>query len=290
MKKLSDKFVSVLNDISDYDFFIAGGAVACAYFEIEDEKQDMDIFFRNENDFNKLNDFFSSNNKYTLKLSTNNANTYVYEKTKGIFDIKIVEETIVQLIKRDFGTPEYIISKFDINKCMIALDIQNKKLIYDERFYKPLYTIAYHVQTLNRIAKYSYRTGESYDWVNIIEKFYSNISIDNFYNNSKVKSKKYLESFLKNYLTDINDFCKNDITNALSKYITDYEMINFLNCIFIPIDLKIDRDLFMILYYNKFSKVSNTVWVSKDKAKNFDEKKKICHNFLVNKFPEYLFV
>jgi len=266
MKPLKNEFKEILNDISNFNFYIAGGAIACSYFEIYDEKQDLDIFFRYKSDFDRLNMYFSEISKYKEVAITTNAITYQthsesedelfsFDSSNTIDNVDHSKCTI-QLICKSFGEPEDVIADFDINKSMIALDIKNKKLIFDERFNNPLEVYHYHAQTLNRVAKYSYRSNENYDWTYLIEKYYNNFEIDTFYDNNKINSIDVLSSFMKKCLTnfDISDNVRNDITNSLSKFSKNTEMVEFLSCIFLPYDLDTENITLQILYYKYFSK------------------------------------
>jgi hypothetical protein len=261
----NEYYKSVLNEIKDFNFFVAGGSVSALHYNLRVE-QDLDLFFRTEEDFNNLKSYFDKH--YTIKADTRNACTYQeIEETDDLSGfpsaVKANSEYKIQLIKRNFGTPEEIISNFDINKTMIALDIKHKKLVYDPRFWEPLHIITYNIDTLKRIAKYSERICESVDWYSLITKFLENFDIESYYTNTTSKSINVLSMFLKNYMvTSYSNKIVNDISEALEKFDKTPEMMKFLECVFIPYNTNTDIYILQILYYKYFStlNIDNQSW------------------------------
>ena len=108
------------------NFFIAGGA--CTAVFNRRRMNDVDIFFRNEEDYNKVKEFITDNDNYELKFNTDNARSYDHIDSKG----KI---TKVQLIKAKFsGTPKEVISNFDFTICMCAFVPDTEEFVMDETF------------------------------------------------------------------------------------------------------------------------------------------------------------
>lgn len=95
-------------------YFIAGGACVDILNGVKiDDLNDIDIFFKNEDD---LNEFKSC---MTLRdiSTTDNAYTYeYYPKAESTSNLKI------QLIRCNFGTPEEVLSTFDLNKSCVSID------------------------------------------------------------------------------------------------------------------------------------------------------------------------
>jgi len=100
--------------------FIAGG---CFKNIFKNERiKDLDIFFQNESDFNKANDFFKSNEEYVFSYENPNTVSYKNKKT----NIR------VELIRHTYGTPIEIISMFDfsITRYAYAKKEENNEIIY----------------------------------------------------------------------------------------------------------------------------------------------------------------
>lgn len=100
--------------------FIAGG---CFKNIFKSEKiKDLDIFFQSENEFNKANDFFKSNEEYIFSYENPNTVSYKNKKT----NIR------VELIRHTYGTPIEIISMFDfsITRYAYAKKEENNEIIY----------------------------------------------------------------------------------------------------------------------------------------------------------------
>lgn len=100
--------------------FIAGG---CFKNIFKGERiKDLDIFFQNESDFNKANDFFKSNEEYVFSYENPNTVSYKNKKT----NIR------VELIRHTYGTPIEIISMFDfsITRYAYAKKEENNEIIY----------------------------------------------------------------------------------------------------------------------------------------------------------------
>ena len=87
--------------------YIAGGCFKDIF--LGKEVKDIDIFFRDQNDFNDALRYY---NHVNWEL--------VYENQNAI-SFKNPENGVrIELIKRVFGTPEYILSQFDFSICKFA--------------------------------------------------------------------------------------------------------------------------------------------------------------------------
>jgi hypothetical protein len=289
MISFNEYYKSVLNKISRFNFFVAGGSVSALHYNLNIE-QDLDLFFRTAEDFDNLKSYFDKH--YELKAETHNACTYQeIEETNdlnGFPTAARASDYTIQLIKLNFGTPEEIISGFDINKSMVALDIKNKKLVYDPRFYEPLHAVKYNNDTLKRMAKYSDRVNESVDWHFLITKYLEDFELENYYTNHKLKSRGVLTTFLKNYLaTSYSSKVQNDISEALERFTIDNEWIDYLSSVFIPYNIKTNIYIIQVLYYKYFRALERGVNQSWNDT--IDE---LLHKYgtqIKAKNPEYLF-
>lgn len=100
--------------------FIAGGSFKNIFKK--EKIKDLDLFFHNENDFNKANEFFKSNEEYIFSYENNNTISYKNKKT----NIRI------ELIRHTYGTPIEIISMFDfsITRYAYAKRIETDGIVY----------------------------------------------------------------------------------------------------------------------------------------------------------------
>jgi hypothetical protein len=105
-KYLLDKRIQAagLESWNDF-FFIAGGALTSAFSGRR--INDLDLFFRNETDFIALMEKIEAQGTLP-SFRTTSALSYIIEGER------------VQLIRKYFGSPEYIIGKFDFTVCMAA--------------------------------------------------------------------------------------------------------------------------------------------------------------------------
>jgi len=108
--------------------FIAGGCFKNAF---KNEKiKDVDIFFRNEDDFNDALCYFEDD------LGQNS----IYENERVIaYKFK---DVIIELIKQTYGTPEEVLSKFDFTITKFALFQTEQELLDDPTISK--YEVIYH--------------------------------------------------------------------------------------------------------------------------------------------------
>lgn len=246
--KFKPEFQKIINDLkkNNLKFFIGGGAVLSAILNQEDE-QDLDIFFRTADDYYTTKNFLSLN--HDVEYETNNAITFIERQNiqDKTFDV-LSEPTKIQIIRRSFGTPEEIISNFDLNKSMVAYE--NDELIIDSRFKEPLHITKKHTNSLKRLFKYNerlynfqknnskYKNIHYIDWCSTVEDFNNGEMIPDFYDNSVKSSKDVLKNFLKSLFTNLTySECVQD--DKIKKMLNDMVLSNALELIkgsFIPAD------------------------------------------------------
>jgi len=135
----------------DIKCWIAGGALR-DYFMAKPITTDYDLFFPNENEYNKCVTFFKTK-KAEVKWESDNGMKIVYNgKT---FD----------LVKKFFATPKETIDAFDFTVSMFAVDIEN--VYYGETTFMDLAKrqlminkITYPASTMSRAFRY-YKKGFS---------------------------------------------------------------------------------------------------------------------------------
>lgn len=94
--------------LEGHNGFIAGGCFKNIFNR--ETLKDIDIFFRNEEDFLKADTYFSKSPIYELVYVNRNAVSYLNTKTK----------TRIELIRNIFGSPKEVISQFDFTVVKIA--------------------------------------------------------------------------------------------------------------------------------------------------------------------------
>jgi hypothetical protein len=100
--------------------FIAGGCFKNIFKK--ERVKDLDIFFENENEFNKANEFFKSDENYIFSYENHKVISYKNKNT----NIRI------ELIRHTYGTPKEIISMFDfsITRFAYAKKQENNEIVY----------------------------------------------------------------------------------------------------------------------------------------------------------------
>lgn len=131
--------------------WVAGGILRDFFSNIP-LTTDIDVFFPNESEFNKIENYFKSKN---CELVYNNENTVRYKYKNRYFD----------LVKKYFPTPKETINQFDFTVSMFAVDYEN--VYYGETSFMDLAKkqiiinkITYPESTLFRLLKY-YKKGFS---------------------------------------------------------------------------------------------------------------------------------
>lgn len=166
---MSDEFVirerSELFKIATLDRYMAGhsGFIAggCIKNIFNNERiKDIDIFFENQVDFYKAVTYFQNNKDFKKH----------YENEGVIAFKEIKSNQIIELIKKTFGTPEQIISKFDFSITKFAYykeisdnDSVEYKIIHHKNFFEHLFLkklvlnkeILFPVSTFERSLRYA---------------------------------------------------------------------------------------------------------------------------------------
>jgi hypothetical protein len=132
---------------SGIDYFIAGGI--CTSVFSGNQINDIDIFFPNNVEMLKMHLKLKCDDNYKLAFSSDNAESYSCNGKK------------IQLIKKLYGTPEYVMSKFDYTVVMCARTNDNT-FIFSDKFFENLADktlifnadIAYPIASLIRSRKY----------------------------------------------------------------------------------------------------------------------------------------
>ncbi len=110
VKKFKDLILTELND-KEINCWIAGGSVR-DYFMGIPIKTDIDLFFPNQEEYNKASNFFKEKNS-EIKWESNNGMKVMYKNKT--FD----------LVKLFFENPKDTINNFDFTVSMLAVDKSN---------------------------------------------------------------------------------------------------------------------------------------------------------------------
>jgi len=294
--KFKDIFQKVIDELksNNINFFIAGGSVLSVVLR-QDTKQDLDLFFRTKNDYNRAKMYLSKT--YHTEYESDNAITFTKEaQVKFNWDtISAQENVTVQIIKRSFGSPEDIISNFDLNKSMIAYE--DDEVIIDPRFSEPLHIITKHTNSLKRALKYCDRlmafqkenprfskANLSIDWISTIKEFDSTELVPDFYNDEMKPANEVLQKFLKELFTNITtneNIPSTEIKEVLNKMDLEY-VLWLLKDAFIPMDYQLTYYYEKVLYYKILNKSEYIVTRYKDVLNN-------CISEIKDKNPEILF-
>lgn len=217
-----NKLVKIIKDASaslgvhDLKFFIAGGSVFSDKYI-----NDIDVYFENEEEFNKIKDAIAEN----YVVTTPNAITIRFKKTE------------IQFICRDFGSPQEIFKTFDINCSMCAIDSDNN---YHEskEFSKNIKLIGnIHSKSLARYDKYVSQKGaidkNNSEFNRLIKFFIENYDkeFDHYYSSTiKQTGAEIIKSF--HYCVD-HDI---SIHNIAKKILSGAELVDFFSLIplFVP--------------------------------------------------------
>lgn len=129
--------------------FIAGGCFKNLFNN--ETPRDIDVYFRTEEQFKEMNNIFVKSPNYTGLYISKNCVTYKHIKNN----------ILVDLIKKQFGTPEEIINTFDFTVVKFALYIENG-----------IYTTTFHTQFYNDL---NTKTLQVWDMPDDIDKFFNRI-------------------------------------------------------------------------------------------------------------------
>lgn len=132
-----------LDQFKDYNFFIAGGCIR-DYFMFGYTKSDIDVFFKNQEDYDKMDNYLTGKD---IISDTKNAKMIKYGKYK------------IHLIKRFFNSAQEGIDNFDYTVCCAA--IEKGQLITHESFFIDLASrrlvinkLLYPLSSMERMQKY----------------------------------------------------------------------------------------------------------------------------------------
>jgi hypothetical protein len=122
--------------------------------DISDELKDIDLFFETEEALNKTLDYFEKhkNFKNIFACPKRELFTYVDEES----------ETKVQLVAKEFYTPQQAIDSFDVTACCAAWDglkIYKHRRFISDVMHKRIHlnNVQYPNATMRRINKYSHK-------------------------------------------------------------------------------------------------------------------------------------
>lgn len=135
--KILRQYLNYLN-ITNFEFYIAGGC----FKDIFNNKpfKDIDIFFKNENDYNEMNRLFSNNHRFYEGLETSNCKRYLFSKSFKDENVNF------ELISTIYGEPDDILNNFDFTVCKFLMhftyddnSIPKITFIYHEDYFKDLH-------------------------------------------------------------------------------------------------------------------------------------------------------
>lgn len=118
---------NILEHLKECNTIIAGGAITSVF--TDSKINDYDIYFRNNDDYLKLNSIMKNKENFSLVFSSESADTF-RDKDKDL---------TIQLIKLErtmFNNPKDIINEFDYTICMGAYDVKNDMFILGDNFLK----------------------------------------------------------------------------------------------------------------------------------------------------------
>ncbi|MBA7551983.1 hypothetical protein ES705_44534 [subsurface metagenome] len=184
-------------------FFVAGGALTSVF--LNTTVTDLDIFFHNQKAFDK----FKRSQGRDEPIFRNNKNLVCQTDSADSYNINGIR---VQLIKKLYGLPYYVIDHFDFTICMAAYVPVDNKIVLEKDFLYHLsgkelhYRIGeYPLASLWRAKKYL-KKGFNFPAVEIIKLALT-------INNLNIKDYKGL----KEQLEGIDTLFLMDLTNALLK-------------------------------------------------------------------------
>lgn len=108
IEKKFDKLFFLEQYFTGHRGFIAGGCFKDIF--TGNKLKDLDFFFVEEQDFKDAEDYFFNCSNYKPVYSNDNASSFLNTDT----DVRI------ELIKRVFGSPEYVVSQFDFSVSKFA--------------------------------------------------------------------------------------------------------------------------------------------------------------------------
>lgn len=143
-----DKKLMKLLNLQNFNAVVAGGSALRWYRGLTAGEHDVDIWFKNVRDFQKMSEFMLAQ-RYLSLHTTENADTYD-------LDVENTRYT-VQLIKHFYTDIDDLLDKFDITVCRVASDGTNwhigEKFSADLRD-RRLRLVKLHPKILRRVIKY----------------------------------------------------------------------------------------------------------------------------------------
>ena len=145
--------------LEGHNGFIAGGCFKDLLSEEKKSPKDIDIWFRNEKDFQKAEKYFEKQYENDDVWSA----FYSNDNVRAFWNFK--DDIVVELVKKSFGTPKEILDQFDFTLTKFAFfkDEEGYSTYYSTDFFDSLeekrMTIddkcLYPVKTFERMLKYS---------------------------------------------------------------------------------------------------------------------------------------
>ena len=205
-EEILDMILDGLN--RDFKFYILGGSqLGLLKNESINNSVDIDLFFPNKKEYQKLKGALI-NRGFNILKNTDFATTF------------FINEFAVQLIKFNFGTPDEVCEKFDLNKSRIGIIVDG-----------------------NSIINYAHRTFK--------DELY--IDYDNFKNDTPQRFIKYITKCYNNNLTTINNIkTRYSLDNKIFEiimYLIDNKETEYLN--YYTRDAKIKGEKILKIFLNK---------------------------------------
>ena len=145
--------------LEGHNGFIAGGCFKDLLSEEKKSPKDIDIWFRNEKDFQEAEKYFEKHYEDDDVWSA----FYSNDNVRAFWNMK--DDIVVELVKKAFGTPREILDQFDFTLTKFAFykDEEGYSTYYSTDFFDALeekrMTIddkcLYPVKTFERMLKYS---------------------------------------------------------------------------------------------------------------------------------------
>lgn len=174
------KTIKAINPNLETGPWIAGGAARLLFTRNFSPTHDIDVFFKDEEQFLSLKEQLSANKNYSLAISTDNASTFmvVYDTDMPYVDyIRMIDDPHyihdltdtnykkkpasynmpirVQLIKNKFYSSVHdVLNSFDITVCQFATD--GYSIVYGKNSIRDLYdnTLRFNVYNNNALKRY----------------------------------------------------------------------------------------------------------------------------------------
>ena len=132
-KNLEDLHDLIKRVLPNVPFLIAGGSVFSAVMN-NDKYYDIDLFFSSEDDFLKAEEVLNNiiqepNIKQSMVFM--HRGTSRHETRNSVTFSNLLQDKVIQIVKKNFGTPEEIFAGFDLYNSMIGIT-HDGLFLYDE--------------------------------------------------------------------------------------------------------------------------------------------------------------